>query len=267
MKYLFTTLILSAAFCAVAQNKRDTIYFDSAWNVTQILDSAVYYRLIREEDHLYKVWDYYKHSDSIQMTGAFKDYAQKIREGEFVYYEKNGIKSYSSNYKNGKLHGVHTSYDDAGKLYATKNFADGELEGDFVIYDENGKIRRKETYVNGKRTFKACYLPNGKETTFYEHETPATFQKGRKSIVKYLKGHVRYPQVAVNNHIEGKVYLQFVVSDKGIVTDVKVKRSAHPLLDEEAVRVISNMPKWKPATFEGKKINSTFSLPVSFKLN
>ncbi|MNJ83864.1 Gram-negative bacterial tonB protein [compost metagenome] len=268
MKYILTTLIILTGFCLFAQNKRDTIYFDRSWNVTKISDSMMYYRLIKEEDRLYKVSDYYLDSDSLQMTGAFKDYAQKVREGEFVYYKKNGNKSSIYNYTDGKLNGLTTVFYESGELFSTEDYKNGNLEGDFIVYYKDGKIRRKETFANDRRTFKACYLPDGKKTSFFEYETAAVFQKGNKSVIKYLQKNLKYPQEAFERRIEGKVYLQFVISDKGEITTVKVKKSTgHDILDEEAIRAVKAMPNWKPATIDGQKVNSTFSLPVSFKLH
>ncbi|WP_300664543.1 energy transducer TonB [Fluviicola sp.] len=268
MKHLLTALLILVNGMLFSQNKRDTIYFDHAWNVTKISDSVKYYRIIREEDNLYKVSDYYRHSDSLQMTGAFKDYAQKVKEGEFVYYEKNGTKSSVYNYKDGKLHGLQTSFYDSGALYKTENYVNGNISGNFIVYYQDGKLRRKETYKKGKRTFKACYLPNGKKTTFFEYEIAAVFQKGQESIIQYIKKNLRYPQIAVNEGMQGKVYIQFVVSDRGAVKNVKVKKSTgYQILDDEAVRIIKTMPEWTPGSIDGIPVNSTFSLPVSFKLD
>lgn len=268
MKHILTTLLILVSGILFSQNKRDTIYFDRSWNVTKIRDSITYYRIIREEDNLYKVSDYYMHSDSLQMTGAFKDYAQKVKEGEFVYYEKNGSKSSVNNYKDGKLNGLQTSFYDSGELYTSQNFLNGDISGNFIVYYKDGKLRRKETYKKGKRTFKGCYLPNGKKTTFFEYEIAAVFQKGRESIIQYIKKNLKYPQIAVNEGMQGKVYIQFVVSEKGAVTNVKVKKSTgYQVLDDEAVRIIKAMPEWTPASIDGVRVNSTFSLPVSFKLD
>ncbi|WP_341902911.1 TonB family protein [Fluviicola taffensis] len=267
MKFLSTTLLISVSLLSLAQNKRDTIYFDKTWAVTKQIDSAKYYRIIKETDNLYRVTDYFIESDSVQMTGAFKDYAQTIKEGEFNYYRKGGAISSKMLYKDGKQNGQMISYYATGELYSTEEFVDGVNHGDFIVYYENGKIKRKETFNNGVLKEKACYLENGKKTKYFPRSSPAEFKEGRAALISYLASHIKYPKEAQENGIQGKVYIQFVVSDKGKITNVTLKKSVHPLLDEEAIRVVKSMPNWNPGFIEGKAVNSVFSLPITFSLS
>jgi TonB family protein len=106
------------------------------------------------------------------------------------------------------------------------------------------------------------------EPIFIIVEVPATFQGGnadsfRNWVVKNLK----YPENAIKKGITGKVYVQYAVNSKGEVVDVKVVRSADPLLDEEAVRVVSSSPKWEPAKQKGKIVKQQFTIPIAFALN
>lgn len=96
----------------------------------------------------------------------------------------------------------------------------------------------------------------------------AEFPGGMIELKKYLAEHIKYPQTAVEMGLEGKCYLTFVVSENGYISNVKVKRGVTDCkeCDEEAVRVVKSMPKWKPGKVNGKDVNSTFSLPVTFKL-
>ena len=81
-------------------------------------------------------------------------------------------------------------------------------------------------------------------------------------MYQYLK----YPKYAVDNGIQGRVYVDFVIDESGNVKDVKVSRSAHTALDEEAVRVVSASPKWKPGRHRGKKVKVAMTIPVDFRL-
>jgi len=267
MKIILTTLLIVVSLCSFAQHKRDTIYFDKAWAVTKQIDSAKYYRIIKEADNLYYVTDYFIESDSVQMTGAFKDYAQTIKEGEFLYYRKGGTISSKMIYKDGKENGQMSSFYDTGALYSTEEFINGLNNGDYIVYYENGKIKRKETFNNGVLKEKACYLENGKKTKYFPHSSPAEFKNGRAALMSYLAQHIKYPKEAQEMGIQGKVYIQFVVSDKGKIINVVLKKSVHPLLDEEAIRVVKSMPNWNPGSFEGKAVNSVFSLPITFSLS
>lgn len=105
------------------------------------------------------------------------------------------------------------------------------------------------------------------EITFLVVEEPATFRGGDLSNFNAWVGqNIKYPQLAVEKGIWGKVYVQFVVNEMGKVEDVRVLRGAYPSLDAEAVRVISASPLWTPPRQGGKKVKQLFTLPVIFKL-
>lgn len=83
---------------------------------------------------------------------------------------------------------------------------------------------------------------------------------------RYLAQHIRYPEEAVKNGIEGIVYVQFVVDKDGKIVEPKVVQGVCPELDAEALRVVSGMPAWKPGMQRGKPVRVSFTLPVIFKL-
>lgn len=77
---------------------------------------------------------------------------------------------------------------------------------------------------------------------------------------------VRYPEVARQKVIEGRVWIAFVIDTKGYADEVWVERSVDPLLDAEALRVIKMLPRMKPATVDGKPVNLRYSIPINFQL-
>ncbi|HRR62720.1 MAG TPA: energy transducer TonB, partial [Paludibacteraceae bacterium] len=81
-----------------------------------------------------------------------------------------------------------------------------------------------------------------------------------------LSENIRYPVIAQENGIQGRVICQFVVNTDGSIVDIQVVRGVHPSLDEEAVRVIKSMPKWVPGKQRGKPVRVRFTLPINFKL-
>ncbi|MBI1307487.1 MAG: TonB family protein [Bacteroidetes bacterium] len=96
---------------------------------------------------------------------------------------------------------------------------------------------------------------------------PPEFIGGMDAMAKYIKDNIQYPAEAKSQKIEGTVLVSFVVDESGKVTDVKMIKGINSLLDEEAMRVIKNMPDWKPGTSNGKAIKVRMSLPVKFKLD
>lgn len=88
----------------------------------------------------------------------------------------------------------------------------------------------------------------------------------RVFLEKWVYTYMKYPKEAVKNGIQGRVLVDFVIDEKGKVRDVKVLKGVDPLLDEEAVRIISASPDWKPGWLRGKKVKSRMSLYVEFRL-
>lgn len=96
-------------------------------------------------------------------------------------------------------------------------------------------------------------------------DTPR-YKGGDSEMYKWLSSNIQYPPEAVENGITGKVIVSFVVEKDGQITNVHVVRSKHPALDEEAVRVVSNMPNWEPALINGEAVRVEYNLPISFNL-
>ena len=88
----------------------------------------------------------------------------------------------------------------------------------------------------------------------------------RVFLEKWVYTYMKYPKEAVKNGIQGRVLVDFVIDEKGKIRDVKVLKGVDPLLDEEAVRIISASPDWKPGWLRGKKVKSRMSLYVEFRL-
>ena len=105
------------------------------------------------------------------------------------------------------------------------------------------------------------------EVIFVVVETMPEFPGGQAALFKYLSENVKYPVIAQENGIQGRVICQFVVNKDGAIVDVEVVRSGGDAsLDKEAVRVIKSMPKWNPGKQRGKPVRVKYTVPVNFKL-
>jgi protein TonB len=105
------------------------------------------------------------------------------------------------------------------------------------------------------------------DVVFQVVETMPEFPGGPQALFKYLADNVKYPVIAQENGIQGRVICQFVVNKDGsIVEVVAVRSSGEPSLDKEAIRVINSMPKWKPGKQRGKPVRVKYTVPVNFRL-
>jgi protein TonB len=109
-------------------------------------------------------------------------------------------------------------------------------------------------------------VQDAKPEIFSHVEEPPRFPGGEKELMKYLSENIKYPSIAQEQGIQGRVVLRFVVSPDGSVGSVEVQRSLDPSCDKEAVRVVKNMPRWNPGKQNGNAVFVYYTLPVLFKL-
>lgn len=102
---------------------------------------------------------------------------------------------------------------------------------------------------------------------FFVVEDMPEFPGGQLELRKYIAEHVEYPEIARENEIQGRVYVQFVVNENGKVENAKVVRGVDPALDKAALKVINSLPAWKPGKQRGKAVKVSFTVPINFVLN
>ena len=97
-------------------------------------------------------------------------------------------------------------------------------------------------------------------------EEMPSFPGGQGALMSFLSSNIKYPVVAQENGVQGRVIVGFVVERDGSISDVKVMRSVDPSLDREAQRVVKAMPKWKPGKQNGSAVRVKYTVPVVFRL-
>ncbi len=121
------------------------------------------------------------------------------------------------------------------------------------LYDEQDSLRVGFACTKG-------------DTIFFRCDKLAVFPGGESEMFKYLGRNTRYPEMAVDAGIVGKVYTTFVVGLDGSLENITLRKGVHHLLDEESLRVIRSMPAWEPASYNGTPVRFRFDLPVRFVL-
>ncbi|WP_286334874.1 M56 family metallopeptidase [Bacteroides caecimuris] len=97
-------------------------------------------------------------------------------------------------------------------------------------------------------------------------ETMPKFPEGQAGLMRYLARSIKYPVIAQKNKEQGRVIIQMIIGTDGSLSNVKVLRSVSPSLDAEAIRVVSNMPKWEPGMQKGQAVPVKYTLPITFRL-
>jgi len=162
------------------------------------------------------------------------------------------------------------------------NFLKSEIDSLSFIVDMSGKLKDVQIFpndypnsesikniLNEMPKWKPAEIEKRKKAEMkvvvYE-SSPAEFPGGDEKLLKFLAEHVKYPAICHDRGIQGRVLVGFVVEKDGSITDVEVMESPSKLLSEEALRVVSLMPKWKPATQARKLVKYRFRMPILFRL-
>ena len=127
--------------------------------------------------------------------------------------------------------------------------------------DESGEVLKAKEVIATEPV-----KPKEEENKVFDVvEQMPSFPGGNAALMNYLSSNIKYPVIAEENGIQGRVIVQFVVGKDGSISNVHVAKSVEPSLDKEAVRVAKSMPKWIPGKQNGQAVNVKYTLPVTFR--
>lgn len=129
-------------------------------------------------------------------------------------------------------------------------------------YNEEGKMINEAFYNNGSLN----PVPKDESTVFVLVEEMPEFPGSKNALRNFIGQNVIYPIIAAENGIQGKVFVTFVVDKDGSVSNTKITRGVDPSLDQEAMRVVNYLPKWKPGKQKGKPVRVSYTVPINFQL-
>ncbi len=131
-----------------------------------------------------------------------------------------------------------------------------------VKYDSAGNniVLAKKDEFNNPRL-------NPDEKVFYAVEDMPEFPGGENALQKYIASSIIYPEIAVQDEIQGKVYVSFIVTKNGTVTNAQIDRGVSPALDKEALRVVNSLPKWLPGRQKGQAVNVSYRMQINFSFD
>jgi periplasmic protein TonB len=236
MKHIGISIILFYLSLNIQAQINDTIWLNKKWEEST-KDSASYYRISKFDSlsERFIVKDYYMNGD-LQMSGRYISLSPKSMDGIFTWY-----------YPDKKIE--HRYVED--KLY---RIIEWNSKGE-IIRDEGSSILMNTVkYVDGEPIYEIKYI-----------EIAPEFPGGTEGLMKFISENVIYPKKARKKGIKGRVIIEFVVDRSGKVINEAVFTSVDPLLDNEAIRVVKEMPEWKPGRQDGKYINIKMHLPINFK--
>jgi|GEM_PF-1365487 len=241
MKHLLTIATFLLFRTAYAQHT-EISYYDADHKETRDTASAVYRKKI------------VFHSPSNDNTGTLS------------YFTNDTLTTiaHSNDLERKIWHGKVTRYRRAGTILEVLNYENDKKEGASLQYFSNGVLAVQGLYVNDSLMSERFYTPEGRDTTENLHTRKATPPPDYKDVIAQ---HLQYPQKAKSRNRQGRVMVSFVVEKDGTVSNVKVEEyKLGAGLEEEAIRVVSLLPHFKPALLDGSPVRYRFRIPIDFKL-
>ncbi len=138
--------------------------------------------------------------------------------------------------------------------------------------DENQTLKKSAEKAEQEKNAEDVYAPDKQPSDPIEDEIFTVVEEkpeypgGFDELSAFISNNINYPESAKDNNIEGTTYIQFIVKKDGNVDSVKILKGFHEACDQEALRVVRLMDKWKPAYEKGKPVNVKFNLPVKFSI-
>ena len=137
-----------------------------------------------------------------------------------------------------------------------------------VITDTVSKVRIDNPEDSIQKEVKEVFTPVEKNPEFFDVvEQMPEFPGGSAALIEYLSKNIRYPKAAMEADVQGRVIVNFVVLKDGSIGETKVVKTVSPELDEEALRCVQSMPKWKPGMQKGQPVNVKYTMPINFRLD
>ena len=262
---VFTLFLLLTGVSFSSFSQIDTVYLNKSGQKCSRIDATSY--RIFTPDSLGFNMQQYRMNDSLKMIGHYRSLApNEVRDGMFIEYMETGDVLEEIVYVNGIKSGLISRYYPGKRPWFFGEFAAGLPVGNHEWFREDGSKYRLEKYIDGKLNEGFCYSKSGADTMYFPEEEMAEFPGKQEALYKFIAKNVKYPKECIEKEIEGRVHVKFVIDQQGNIINSEIIRSVHPLLDEEALRVVNSMPHWKPAKMEGKPVKVEFKLPISFKL-
>jgi len=149
----------------------------------------------------------------------------------------------------------------------TKTIAPVDTGSNTTAARKTPAVKKRKIVVEFKPVSKSQKIEADKSGIYAYSEVSPAFPGGQSAVEDYINNHIEYPQPALDNNTEGRASVSFIIDEDGKVTDVHpVGKPIGEGLDEEAVRVVSSMPKWTPGTVKGRPVKTRMTLPIVFQI-
>lgn len=243
IKIKFSLLLFTLNILSYGQ---DTIFLDKDKNPIE-KRSAEYFKITFNGNKI----------DNRTLEELFLISGQKVSETRY-FIEKIG--------KTQKIimDGVQKTWYENGKIKVIETRLKGNLNDSLNTFWDSGTPKRKDYYHNGKLINGKCFDINGNEIQYFDFEIFPEYPGGDRGLMESIYNNIRIPGFLREIGGSVRVIAKFIVDEKGEVTDIKIIEGYNKETNNEVIRVLSLLKRWKPALQDGEPVRVTYSVPVNF---
>ena len=199
-----------------------------------------------------------EYADSVRgVVREFTLAGQLVRQG---HYE---------NLRTQCLDGLEEGWWPNGQLSVHEEYVHGKRLGEMRLYYENGKLKRRAQYGESGTSTGECFGPEGQAVPFFEFEIMPRYSRGDggfMAIVQAISSNVKYPRDALKAGAEGRVFVKFVVTERGEVAGVEVVKGIVPSLNLAAMQAVRGLRAFTPGQQDGHAVAVSFTVPITFRM-
>lgn len=184
----------------------------------------------------------------------------------YIRYYASGQKQLEVLVKKGKRQGPQTRWFENGQIQAVEAFVNSRRNGQLLSYYPDGQLRRREQYEAGKQRGAECFAPNGQPQPCTDFLRYPEYPGGILQLMTRIQKQTTYPPASLEARVQGQVKVKFIVDKTGAVQYARVAKSADPVLDAEALRVVNSLSGWQPGHLDGDPVDVELTLPVTFSI-
>ncbi len=241
MKITPLLFLLIGSMVGRSQEKESFYVFDANWKPTK-METAEYFLHQHQVNDSCWQWDFYNFMGPLVRTEQSGDKDGQVKNGVCYYFDKKGNNDSMTTYLRGRKNGESWKWNNDFKNRITYKYLDDSLVE--VIDDA---LKKKDSVIS------------------YKDEKESEYPGGSSAWIRYMKKNLEYPERALNASVKGQVYVVFILDKEGNVIDSRISKSVEYSLDEEALKIINNSGKWKPAFQNGHYVKSYKMQPVNFE--
>jgi len=268
---VYFNLPLYAVNLLETANGQDTIYFDKNGYLKKSRNEAESFQLLTPDKSNPDLLEYSTFYNSGKISSlktiSKKTTVANINKRNPNLYSNSRLSCLQELNEGIVLNGKCSNWYENGQLKSQLNYSNNKVDGEQLYYFENGKQMYQAIFYDGRLV--SGSMPKAQETKFLSgniEESMPQFPGGKDELLSTISSNLRYPVEAQKNGITGTVLLRFIIEIDGSVSSTEILSSVHPILDNEAIRVVNRLPNFSPGMKDGLPVRVWYTLPITFKM-